>query len=162
MVRDTPSLTQSEISSRLQAERAALDAFVALLETERQALLTGQTDQLLPLADTKTRAAHELNKLANLRRDTLLALGAKNEPGGMEAWLQANAASSLPAWHDIQNLAVQAQQTNRSNGELIQARMRNNQQALAVLRNAVNSASGLYGPDGQPHLRPSGRSLGSG
>lgn len=160
MVRDTP--TQTDIASQLQAERAALHAFVALLETEQQALIAAQTEQLLPLAASKTLAVQALNKLANARKNTLLARGAKNDAGGMEAWLQTHAADSLPAWHDIQNLVAHAQEMNRSNGELIQVKLRHNQQALTVLRNAVNSANGLYGPDGQPHLPTSGRTLGSG
>lgn len=162
MVRDTPSPAQTDIAPQLQAERAALHAFVTLLETEQQALIAAQTEQLLPLAASKTLAVQALNKLAITRNNALLARGAKNDPGGIEAWLQAHAADSLPVWHDIQNLAAHAQQMNRSNGELIQVKLRHNQQALTVLRNAVNSASGLYGPDGQPHLPTSGRTLGSG
>lgn len=162
MVRDTPSPTQTDIAPQLQAERAALREFVTLLETEQQALITAQTEQLLHLATSKTLAVQALNNLANTRRNTLLARGAKKDPGGIEAWLQTYAADSLPVWHDIQNMAAHAQQMNRSNGELIQVKLRNNQQALTVLRNAVNSASGLYGPDGQPHLPASGRTLGSG
>lgn len=162
MVRDTPSPKQTDLASQLQAECTALRAFVTLLETEQQTLVTGQTEQLLPLAENKTLAVQALNKLANARKNTLLARGAKNDPGGIEAWLQAHAADSLPVWRDIQNMAAHAQQMNRSNGELIQVRLRSNQQALTVLRNAVNSASSLYGPDGQPHLPASGRTLGSG
>ncbi|CAG0123865.1 hypothetical protein RHDC2_00192 [Rhodocyclaceae bacterium] len=162
MVRNTPSPTSTDIASQLQAERDALHAFVTLLETEQQALIAGQAEQLLALADSKTRAVHALNNLASARKNTLLAHGANNDSGGVEAWLQAHAPDSLPVWHDIQNLAAHTQQKNRSNGELIQARLKHNQQALTVLRNAVNSASGLYGPDGQPHLPTSGRTLGSG
>ena len=114
MVRDTSSPKQTDLASRLQAERAALHAFVTLLETEQQALIAGQAEQLLALADSKTRAVHELNNLANARKNALLARGAKNDSGDMEAWLQAHAANSLPVWHDIQNLAAHAQQTNRS------------------------------------------------
>jgi len=130
---------------------------------KRTASLDHRTDRaIIALGQNKTLAVQALNKLANARKSTLLARGAKTDPGGIEAWLQAHAADSLPVWHDIQNMAAHAQQMNRSNGELIQVKLRNNQQALTVLRNAVNSASGLYGPDGQPHLPTSGRTLGSG
>ena len=162
MARDTSPPRQTGIASQLQAERAALHAFVTLLETEQQALIAGLADQLLPLADSKTLAVQALNKLANARKNSLLAHGIKNNPGDIDAWLQAHAADSLPVWHDIKNLAANAREMNRSNGNLIQVKLRHNQQALAALRNAVNSASGLYGPDGQPHLPTSGRTLGSG
>jgi len=146
---------------RLHAERDALKAFVALLETEQQALVDGHTEQLLVLADSKTQAVPKLNELANTRTNALRSLGVTAESGGMAAWLRTHAASSLPVWQDIQQLAAQAQQLNLNNGTLIQTRLRHNQQALTVLHNAANSAHGLYGPDGQPHLPTSGRTLGS-
>lgn len=162
MVRDSSPATPANIASQLHAECAALQAFVALLETEQQALIAGQTEQLLLLADNKTLAVQALSQLANTRSKILLANGATPGPGSIDAWLNTHASDSLPVWQDIQKLAAQSQQINRSNGELIQARLRNNQQALAVLRTAANSAGGLYGPDGQPHLPTSGRTLGSG
>lgn len=154
---------QAQLASQLQAERAALHTFVTLLESEQNALTTGQTDQLLPLAERKTLAVQELNQLADGRRKMLAAQGvASDEGAGVEAWLQAHAAGSVAIWRDIRVLAARAGETNRQNGQLIQIRLRHNQQALSVLRNAANSASGLYGPDGQPQLRPTGRTLGSG
>lgn len=151
----------ADIVSRLHAEHDAVKAFVTLLETEQQALVGGNTEQLLALADSKMLATHELSKLANARSDELLARGVKFESGGMTAWLQANAANNLPVWHNILQLAEQAQQLNRTNGILIQTRLRHNQQALMVLQNAAHGSNGLYGPDGQPNLSASGRTLGS-
>lgn len=162
MVRDSSPATPAHLSSHLHAERAALQAFVTLLETEQQALMAGQTEQLLHLADNKTLAVQALTQLANARNSMLLAHGAASGPGSIDAWLEAHAADSLPVWQNIRQLAAQSQQINRSNGELIQARLRNNQQALTILRTAANGASGLYGPDGQPHLPTPGRTLGSG
>lgn len=151
----------ADFTSRLQTERDALKEFVTLLETEQQALISGNTEQLLTLADNKVLAAHELSKLAKVRSDGLLALTGKTESGGMMAWLQANAANSLPVWQDILQLAEKAQQLNRTNGMLIQTKLRHNQQALMALQSAAYSTSGLYGPDGQPSLPASGRILGS-
>lgn len=161
MGKHIPATATADISSRLHAERDALKAFVTLLETEQQALIGGNTEQLLALADSKVLAAQGLSKLANVRDDELRARGGKAELGGMTAWLQANAANSLPLWHDIQQLAEQAQQLNRTNGVLIQTKLRHNQQALMVLQNAARNTNGLYGPDGQPSLSASGRTLGS-
>lgn len=150
-----------KITPRLHAERDALRAFVVLLQSEQQALAEGQVEQLLALAQGKTQAVQELNDLASARRNELFALGAPVDAGSVAEWLQNHAAASLPLWHEIQQLVIQAQDINRSNGALIQARLRHNQQALTVLHNAANSAHGLYGPDGQPHLSTSGRTLGS-
>ena len=154
MSRDTPAAV-AEITSRLHTERDAWRAFVTLLETEQQALLGGQIEQLLTLAGSKTQAVHELNKLADTR-------SVESEPGGMETWLQTHAADRGQVWRDIRQLSTHAQQLNRTNGELIQSKLRHNQQALTVLHLAARSASGLYGPDGQPSLPTSGRTLGSG
>ena len=151
----------ADITPMLQAERDALSAFITLLETEQQALVSGNTEQLLPLSESKVLAVQELGKLASLRRDELLARTGKEEPGGMTAWLQANAANVLPIWQDIQHLAEQAQQLNRTNGILIQTKLRHNQQALVALQGAAQNTSSLYGPDGQHNLPTSGRILGS-
>ena len=161
MGKNTPPASMADFTHHLQTERDSLKAFVSLLETEQQALLGGHAEQLLTLADSKTQAVHELSKLANTRRSDLLARGATTEAGGVVAWLQSHAADSLPVWNNIQQLAEQAQNLNRTNGVLIQAKLRHNQQALAALQNAAHNVNGLYGPDGQPHLPTSGRILGS-
>ncbi len=161
MGKNTPATATVDFTSRLHTERDALKEFITLLESEQQALISGNTEQLLALADSKLLAAHGLSKLANARNDGLHARAGKAELSGMTAWLQANAANSLPVWHDILQLAEQAQQLNRTNGLLIQTKLRHNQQALMVLQNAAHSTNGLYGPDGQPNLSASGRTLGS-
>lgn len=161
MGKNIPATATADFTSRLQAERDALKAFVTLLETEQQALISGNTEQLLTLADSKVLAAQELSKLANVRSDELRARAGKMESGGMTAWLRANAANRLPVWHDILQLAEQAQQLNRTNGVLIQTKLRHNQQALMTLQNAAHGTNSLYGPDGQPNLSASGRTLGS-
>ena len=162
MGNNTPATTATaDIALHLHTERDALKAFVTLLETEQKALIDGHTEQLFALADSKVLATQELSNLATARSDKLLAHGVKVEPGNMTAWLQANAKDSLPVWHDIQQLAEQSQQLNRINGVLIQTKLRNNQQALMALQNAAHGTTGLYGPDGQPNLPASGRTLGS-
>ena len=157
----TKSATATDFTARLKTERDALKAFVTLLKTEQQALIDGHTEQLLALSDSKTEAVHELSKLTNARKNDMLAHGAKTETGGIAAWLQAYAAGSLPIWQEIQMLAEQLQHLNRTNGTLIQTKLRHNQQALTALHNAANSAHGLYGADGQQQLPSSGRILGS-
>lgn len=149
------------LPSRLLAEQDALKSFVSLLETEQQALLGGNTEQLLALSESKMRAASELAKLAENYRNELLAYGAMNGAGGVASWLQAHAANLLPVWRNTRHLAGQAQQLNRTNGILIHTKLRHNQQALAALQHAAHKVGGLYGPDGQPNLTSSGRILGS-
>jgi flagella synthesis protein FlgN len=153
--------TVADFVSRLNAERSALKEFVTLLETEQQALIGGDAEQLLALSEKKTQAVQELSGMAQSRKNDLQAFGVQIGDGAVMKWLRANAAGSLSAWQDIQKLAEQLQYLNRTNGVLIQSRLRHNQQALTVLHNAANSAHGLYGADGQPRIPSSGRILGS-
>ncbi len=156
---NTPS---DNFKSHFQTERDALKAFVSLLESEQESLLGGDTDKLVPLVESKTKAVHELNTLAASRRNGLLSHGVPVEASsGITDWLQSNAVSSVPLWREIQQLAEQAQHLNRSNGLLIQNRLRHNQQMLSALFTAANSANNLYGPDGQARVSGGGRTLGN-
>lgn len=154
--------TSSPLLAAINAERAALFDFVALLRREQSMLTENLTDQLLELSEQKSNAALSLNQLGEARR----ALLQKNTPQldavAIQDWLGTHSPTGLVAWREVLSLAAQAHQLNSINGELIQMKLRHNQQALAVLSNAVNKAS-LYGPNGQPDFSPgSGRSLGSG
>lgn len=151
-----------QLLSALTAEHAALLNFVALLEREQGMLVENLTDQLSELSEQKSTNALVLNELAETRR----ALLRRNLPqlgaDTIRAWLGTHSPQGLATWQEILALAERAQRLNQANGELIQMKLRRNQQLLAVLSNAVNKAN-LYGPDGQASFSPgSGRSLGSG
>ena len=162
-----------QLLSALTAERAALLKFIALLEREQGMLVENLTDQLFELSEQKSTDALDLNKLAETRRALLGtpqsdATPARGAPSGglgadaISAWLKTHSPQGLAIWHEIRTLAERAQRLNQANGELIQMKLRRNQQLLTVLSNAVNKAN-LYGPDGQTSFSPgSGRSLGSG
>lgn len=125
-------------------------------------LVENLTDQLLELSEQKSADALTLNKLAETRRNLLK----KNLPqlgvDAIHAWLKTHNPQGLAVWQEILALTERAQKLNQANGELIQMKLRRNQQSLAVLSNAANKAN-LYGPDGQASFSPgSGRSLGSG
>lgn len=157
----TQNIPATDFITRLNAERDGLKSLVTLLETEQKVLIDGNTEQLLSLSDSKTRTVHELSKLANARTNILSTHDAEIKARGIVTWLQTYAPSSLPVWQDIQKLVEQMQNLNRTNGSLIQTKLRNNQQALAVLLNVTHSAQGLYGADGQTHIASSRRILGS-
>ena len=150
-----------QLLGALTAERAALLSFVDLLEREQGMLVENRADQLLELSGKKTTDALSLNELAEARRNLLQNLP-KLSADAIQTWLATHSPQGLAVWHEVLALAERAQQLNRINGELIQIKLRHNQQSLAVLSNAVKKAN-LYGPDGQPSFSPgSGRSLGSG
>ena len=152
----------TKLSTALTAERGALVNFVALLEGEQGILMEHRTDQWLELSEKKTTDALSLNELAEARRSLLEKNLPQFSADAIHAWLGTHSQEGLAVWQEILALAKRAQQLNHTNGELIQMKLRHNQQSLAVLSNAVNKAN-LYGPDGQPSFSPgSGRSLGSG
>lgn len=142
----------------LNTELATLRKFVALLTSEQQFLLSNDTDSLLTMSEVKTQVANQLMSIANIRRNSLL----QNDIDSMEKWLSKYTPNTLPLWTSIRDLAAQAQQLNTTNGELINAKIRNNQQALGALYSATQSVAGLYGPDGQSNIGSTGRHLGSG
>lgn len=159
----TPNIPASlaEFIASLHNERDTMRSFVSLLETEQNALLDGQTEQLLALADTKTKLVSQLTMMGNARKQFQGKHGQGDETENMELWLKSHAPKEQPVWSEIRQLAARAQQLNHTNGEMIQVKLRYNQQALTVLHGAANNATTLYGRDGQPSLPGAGRKLGS-
>jgi len=152
----------TQLLGALTAERVALRKFILLLEQEQSLLVENHTDQLLEVAEQKSAQAIALNELAEFRRNLLREKITAFSAEAIHAWLKTHCTEGLAVWQEIRTLAERAQQTNHTNGELIQMKLRHNQKSLDVLSNAVNKAN-LYGPDGQTSFSPgSGRSLGSG
>lgn len=150
-----------ELLTALNRERIALREFIALLQQEQQLLTENSLELLPPVSDKKAADALILNQLTEFRRQLQEKLTASQDVLLVRAWYQANNPACLALWLEIHNLAEQAQQLNHTNGEVIQMKLRHNQQSLAALSRAVSSAN-LYGPDGQSSFSPgTGRSLGS-
>lgn len=153
--------SSSQLLTALNAERAALLNFVALLGREQSMLVENHVDHLIELSEQKSNGVLALNTLTETRRALLLKDIPESGADAIRAWLSINSPASLTVWQEVIALAERAQQLNNTNGELIQIKLRHNQQSLAVLNNAVNKTS-LYGRDGQHSFSPgSGRSLGS-
>lgn len=156
-----PESVVGQVLSLLKNERAALHAFVVLLEKEQQTLLDNDAEALLSLAELKNQSANKLNEIANQRRQLLMM--PKEEVSDVAAWMQRYAPQDIASWEEVRQLAAQAYHLNQTNGEVIQLKLRSNQQALTVLLGAAQSTAGLYGRDGQPNLSATtGRTLGSG
>lgn len=143
-------------------ELALLREFTSLLVAEQQALIPGDLDRLLPLAEEKSRLATALGQLADARNQALAEAGQAADKAGMEAWLssQKRAAPIRGDWAALLALAAEARLQNEINGKLIATRMQHNQRAFAVLHAAADQAM-LYGPDGQTHPIAGGRHFGA-
>ena len=150
------SFSETEFLSSLNDECTSLRAFVVLLEDEQRILLSQHIEELLPLAEAKIQLTNKIAALSATRQRSL--------PEGMldmPKWLKRNAPQGIPKWKETRQLAAHVQTLNQTNGELIQIKLRYNQQALGVLYGAAQSTAGLYGPDGQPNLPNGSRTLGS-
>ena len=143
-----------QMLAALTAERSGLRDFVSLLEREQNALVENLSDQLLDLAEQKSARALTLTGLVEARHLLLKNNLPELSATSIQTWLQAHNKTAWPIWQEIRGLAERARQLNQNSGELIQMKLRYNQQALTVLGNATSKAS-LYGPDGQPDFSPS-------
>lgn len=152
----------SDLVKNLEAEIRTYQAFIQVLQTEQDALVQGDVDPLLELAQIKSEKVVLLSQLAEKRTRFLSARGCAQEHGGMKKWLQQQRNGDNPQitelWQQLLSLAENAQQLNQINGSMIDTRLRNNQQALAILQTAAKQ-SALYGPDGQTQSPGLGRPI---
>ena len=155
-----PSVNR-ELLDALANERKSVIEFVELLRREQGFLTENDIEPLLILAEQKSAHAVKLNALSDLCRQQLTKISPALNNAEIEAWFKKNSTEGLAMWQEVRVLAEQAKQINNVNGELIQMKLRNNQQTFAALSRAVSQAN-LYGADGQTSYSPgSGRSLGS-
>lgn len=152
----------SDLVKNLEAELRVFQDFIQVLQTEQDALVQGNVDPLLELARIKSEKVVLLSQLAESRTRFLSALGYHQEQGGMTKWLQQRDGGNpqiAELWQQLLVLAENAQQLNQINGSMIDTRLRNNQQALAILQVAAKQST-LYGPDGQTQALGLGRPIG--
>ncbi|MCE5182519.1 MAG: flagellar protein FlgN [Betaproteobacteria bacterium] len=151
-----------DFAKSLDAELQAFLDFIQVLQTEQEALIQGNVDFLIELAQLKSEKVVLLSQYAMSRSRFLDTQGCAPELGGMGKWLrQHNSPHIAEVWRQLLEHAEAAQQLNKINGVMIETKLRNNQQALSVLQAAANKST-LYGPDGQTHAPGMGRPLGKG
>jgi len=157
-----PDSNSAAFAAMLQAEHDALGAFISLLQAEQEILVQGNADRLAAIAPEKSAQVDLLARLGQKRdrflTDQNLALSA----AGVETWLSrqpAIAVATRKIWHESLRRAEMARQLNISNGLLIDSRMQQNRQKLAVLQSAAGSDH-VYHPNGQLGPFRSGRQIG--
>ena len=144
--------SNSELAEILKAEADAVSAFVFLLGEEQAALKQGDADALPSIIERKAAATARLGPLSAARNALLDKAGLSRDRSGMEAWLRQYPGNIAVKdhWQRLLELAAEAQELNRLNGELIHLRMGHNAQMLEALRAA--NRQDLYGADGQATL----------
>ena len=148
----------------LRAEFQAFQAFSDLLESEQAALVQGDIEALVGIAQRKAEQVSALAQLAEARNRYLRASTGMTDQLGIAAWQEKfdpqKRSGAVRVWEDLLDLARSAKRLNEQNGALINLNLQHNQQALAVLRGAANQTLDLYGPDGQTYSPGLGRPLG--
>jgi flagellar biosynthesis protein FlgN len=159
---DFAAQTATRLAALLAEETTTLRAALGHLHAERSALIAGEVDSLVALAQRKSDAYARLAQLGDARTMLLAHAGATPARSDVDALF-----GSSPDWDvcrrpftDLLELAREARDLNQANGLLIRTHMKSGQQALAVLMSAAEQAS-TYGPDGLAAARTSRRSLGS-
>ena len=145
----TPSRDRLAMRQTIEGEVTLLTQFVELLRREQESLTQGVADDLPQLADQKNGLVIQLNRLSAQRAAFLETRGLTADRAGIDVWCaQAQDPEATEAWRKVLQLAAEARELNRVNGELIQIRMQFTTKALEALGGAKNSLE-LYGPDGQ-------------
>lgn len=140
-----------ELSKAVAGEAAAVAAFIAILRREQEALSQGQVELLPAIIEEKNTGAGELVAHSARRNAILAGRDFAADRPGIAAWLAANAddRSVEQGWNALLELAAEARELGRVNGELLRIRLQNNTRALEVLLGASKPPP-LYGRDGQP------------
>jgi flagella synthesis protein FlgN len=148
-------------ASLIKAELNGFGDFQQLLQQEQGVLIKGDVDQLLQLAARKSELIEKLAELSTQRIRLITAAHCENSASGIATFLDAINAppATRDMWRKLLELAREVDQINRSNGTLIDTRLRHNQQTLSVLQSAANPSASLYGPNGQISSAASGRRL---
>lgn len=138
------------IAKLLQSESDLVGRFVALLQQEQDALKAGETAALPELAVKKSELAERLNERGEQRNLLLQSAGLTADGEGMRAWLAQSGDNRLAAqaWEKLLNLAAEARELNRLNGQLITLRLSVTNRALETLTQHPQDAT-LYGKNGQ-------------
>lgn len=154
----TPDATFSDL---IEAEFGGFQEFHRLLKQEQGALIRGEVDQLLQLSADKSELIEKLSGLSTQRIHLITAAGYENNASGIASYLDAIRAltATRDKWSNLLDLAREVDQINRSNGILIDTRLRHNQQTLSVLQSAANPGASLYGPNGHISATASGHHL---
>lgn len=149
------------LKGNIERETGALHAFTELLRAEQSALINGESERVAEFAEAKAARVFELTRFGEERGRWLKSLGLNNDRAGMERLLREHArndSATVSAWQQLLKLSESAQQTNTTNGMLINARLQHTQRALNVIFSSAR-LPGAYGADGNTVSLRTGQQL---
>lgn len=170
-----PINSAGDLVRSVAEEAAELEALLALLREEQQALQARDVECVYAFASAKSERLARLDALDSSRGRFLRANGLSPDRAGMQRYLERT--SGLPAvvsenWRRLLANAAEARRINAVNGRLIAGQLRFVGGALAALQQVavdralpalqrVASILACYGSDGQTRNAPASRSLAS-
>ncbi|MFA7243320.1 MAG: flagellar protein FlgN [Sulfuricellaceae bacterium] len=159
----TRSLAPAGFAENLAAEAEALQQFLQVLQAEQEALTHGNIDKLAEYARLKSEQGLRLAQLSANRNRILKQYGLESTAEGINRLIQREDPDGRRClaqhWENLLDQAKQTQDMNRLNGAMIEAQLKHNQQALAILQEAAKQTS-LYGRNGHSQALGLGRNLG--
>lgn len=131
----------ADLSQALDDELDCISSFRQLLESERDALTTGDLDQVAALAENKLSLGQRLQHHTEQREALRRALINDRQPDPLRSTPLAN------KWQRLTAMLQQAHEANRINGMLVSSRLAAVSGALNTLHSAVGAAP-IYNSDG--------------
>lgn len=141
-------MVDSVLHDILKDELAGLERVVALLHAEHEVLTRARIDDLAGISEQKEQAVQSLEKLSAVRRNMLTASNIPDDGSAIAEWLLVHDPRSLALWETLIDLARQASQFNRNNGQLLACREEANRALMNVLLSGREIENG-YTADGR-------------
>lgn len=153
---DQSDAVNDKIKLLLAEELEVITQFRALLKSEQDNLVAGDTAALPDITESKSSLLDRINTLSAQQIKLITSLGFKADKTGMADWAKQCPQDTRDIWEAILDIALDIKGTNQVNGKLISTRLQYTQQILATLMAAAKQTN-LYGPDGQPEGTPQSR-----
>ncbi len=141
-------MTDTTLHAALNDELASLERVISILHDEQEMLARARIDHLADIAENKSRAIAELEHFTAERRALMLARNIPDDGSAISDWLTRHEPALLETWETLIDLARQAAQYNRSNGQLISSREEANRALMSLLLAERETDNG-YTADGR-------------
>lgn len=136
----------------LQAEHRTASALLAILETEREALIHSDPEQMAKLTADKQPLVVQLEQLSRQRAAILQAEGFPSDKAGLAAYIanqppqQAEQLNVIMA--ALKQVAAACQRHNQINGGIVNVNRQYLHRAMSILRGKDMEVT-AYGPGGE-------------
>jgi flagella synthesis protein FlgN len=122
-----------EIMQLLEAETGTATELLACLKDEQAALQQLEADKLETTVACKLELLEQMNRHAAERDRLLERACVGNETRHIQTYIAEQAPDALTLWHQLLQLAVELEQQNQVNGNMIQVSQQRTQMAIDLI-----------------------------